>query len=289
MSKLFLTLFVLFVTLPMVAEAKIKVVASFSILGDMVQTVTGDLAEVKTIVGPNADAHIYSPNVADAVAVTEASVIFVNGMGFETWSEALIENSKTKAKIITATDGITPFKVDGEVDPHAWNTLSNGMIYVENIINGMSDIDPENAAKYRKNGAAYLAKLKALHAKTLANINSLPIDRRTVVTAHDAFGYLAEAYNLTFLAPQGIDTDAEPSAKAVADLIKQLKKQKVAALFVENITSPDLVNQIAKETGLRVGGRLFSDALSTTGGPATTYLSMFQHNIGVIYEQLSRQ
>ena len=289
MPKLLLTLFVLFATLPMVAEAKIKVVASFSILGDMVQTVTGDLAEVKTIVGPNADAHIYSPNVADAVAVTEASVIFVNGMGFETWSEALIENSKTKAKIITATDGITPFKVDGEVDPHAWNTLSNGMIYVKNIINGMSDIDPENADKYRKNGAAYLAKLKALHAKTLAKINSLPIDRRTVVTAHDAFGYLADAYNLTFLAPQGIDTDAEPSAKAVADLIKQLKKQKVAALFVENITSPDLVNQIAKETGLSVGGRLFSDALSTTGGPATTYLSMFQHNIGVIYEQLSRQ
>ena len=163
------------------------------------------------------------------------------------------------------------------------------MIYVENIINGMSDIDPENADKYRKNGAAYLAKLKALHTKTLAKINSLPTDRRTVVTAHDAFGYLADAYNLTFLAPQGIDTDAEPSAKAVADLIKQLKKQKVAALFVENITSPDLVNQIAKETGLRVGGRLFSDALSTTGGPATTYLSMFQHNIGVIYEQLSRQ
>lgn len=265
---------------------KLKVVASFSILGDMVGQVSGDLASVTTIVGPNADAHVYTPNVDDARSVTEADVIFVNGLGFETWSQTLIDQSGTKAKVLVATEGITPLKVDGETDPHAWNALPNGMTYVRNIAKALSEADPGNAKTYQANADAYIAKLKALHDRAVADLGALPKDRRTVVTAHDAFGYLAEAYGLNFLAPVGIDTEAEPSAQELAKLIDQLKKEKVAALFVENITSPALVEQIARETGLKVGGRLFSDALSAKGGPATSYHSMFEHNLGTIVNAL---
>jgi len=280
--------FALAVLMPLTAHAQVKVVASFSILGDMVRQVTGDLANVETIVGPNADAHVYTPNVEDALAVTKAQIIFVNGLGFETWSDTLIKTSKTKAQVVVTTDGIKPFKVDGEIDPHAWNALPNGMIYIDNIAKAMAKYDPKNEKVYRANATAYKAKLKALHDKTVAALSKLPEDRRTVVTAHDAFGYLANAYGLTFLAPVGIDTEAEPSARDLATLIDQLKKQKVGALFVENITNPDLVNQIARETGLKIGGRLFSDALSAKGGPATSYLKMFEHNLGTLVSALAK-
>lgn len=268
---------------------KLKVVASFSILGDMVEQVTGDLATVTTIVGPNADAHVYTPNVNDARAVTEADVIFVNGLGFETWSQTLIDNSGTKPKVFVATDGIAPLKVDGEVDPHAWNALPNGMAYIRNVAKALSEVDAANAKAYQANADAYVAKLTALHERTTADLAALPAERRTVVTAHDAFGYLADAYGLKFLAPVGIDTEAEPSAQDLAKLIDQLKKEKVAGLFVENITSPALVEQISRETGLKIGGRLFSDALSAKGGPATSYLAMFEHNLGVIVTALKGQ
>lgn len=274
--------------LPTAAHAQVKVVASFSILGDMVRQVTGDLATVTTIVGPNADAHIYAPNVADALAVAKADVIFVNGLGFETWSDTLIKTSKTKARVFVATEGIKPLLVEGKTDPHAWNSLLNGIIYVENIAKAMAEADPGNAQRYQANAKRYAGELKALHDKTLASLKALPKGNRTVVTAHDAFGYLANAYGLVFLAPVGIDTEAEPSARDLAKLIDQLNKEKVGALFVENITNPDLVKQIAKETGLKIGGRLFSDALSAQGGPATSYLNMFKHNLGTLVAALSK-
>ncbi|MEM9331020.1 MAG: zinc ABC transporter substrate-binding protein [Pseudomonadota bacterium] len=292
MKKLFSTLLLLGLTLmvfPAAAQDKIKVVASFSILGDMVEQVTGELAEVTTIVGPDADAHVYSPNTADAKAVANAAVIFVNGMGFETWSQTLIENSGTKAKVFVATDGVKPLKVDGEVDPHAWNNLTNGMIYVANIAAGMAKVDPSNAATYEANAAAYSARLQALHEKALSDLSALAGGQKTVVTAHDAFGYLEQGYGLTFLAPVGIDTEAEPSAKELADLIDHLKEVGAGALFVENITSPALVEQISRETGIEIGGRLFSDALSERGGPATSYEKMFEHNLGALIQALSKQ
>lgn len=267
----------------------VKVVASFSILGDMVEEVVGDLADVTTIVGPDADAHVYQPSVADAKAVAEADIIFVNGLGFETWSDTLISESGTEASVHVATDGITPVEVEGETDPHAWNSLSNGVVYVTNVAAVMKEAMPEHADKIAANADAYIAQLEALDAETKSKLANLPADRRTVVTAHDAFGYLADAYGLTFLAPVGIDTEAEPSAKELAVLIDQLKSEGVAALFVENITSPALVQQISDETGIEIGGRLFSDALSERGGPATSYLAMFQHNLGTLLNALSQE
>ncbi|MEL6216862.1 MAG: zinc ABC transporter substrate-binding protein [Pseudomonadota bacterium] len=277
-----------FTATPVLAQDdKPRIVASFSILGNMVEEVVGDLADVTTIVGPDADAHVYQPSVADARAVAEADVIFVNGLGFETWSDALIAESGTEAVIHVATDGLTPLEVDGEIDPHAWNALTNGVIYVRNIADAMTEAMPEAADKIAANAEAYIAELEALDAEARDRLAKLDPDRRTVVTAHDAFGYLADAYGLSFLAPVGIDTEAEPSARDLAILIDQLKRKGVAALFVENITSPSLVQQIAEETGLSIGGKLYSDALSERGGPATSYLAMFQHNLTVIIDALS--
>lgn len=268
------------------AEDRLKIVASFSILGDMVQQVVGEHADVTTIVGPDADAHVYQPSVADARAVADADVIFVNGLGFETWSETLIAESGTDASVHVATQGVKIVKVDGETDPHAWNSLSNGVVYVNNIAAVLSNKIPEKAGVIETNRATYANTLMALDTSTKTKLSQLPAEKRTVVTAHDAFGYLADAYDMTFLAPVGIDTDAEPSAQELAVLIDQLKADGAAALFVENITSPALVQQIADETGLTIGGRLFSDALSERGGPATSYLAMFEHNLNTLLTAL---
>lgn len=268
------------------AEDRLKIVASFSILGDMVQQVVGEHADVTTIVGPDADAHVYQPSVADARAVADADVIFVNGLGFETWSETLIAESGTDASVHVATQGVKIVKVDGETDPHAWNSLSNGVVYVNNIAAVLSNKIPEKADVIETNRATYANTLMALDTSTKTKLSQLPAKKRTVVTAHDAFGYLADAYDMTFLAPVGIDTDAEPSAQELAVLIDQLKADGAAALFVENITSPALVQQIADETGLTIGGRLFSDALSERGGPATSYLAMFEHNLNTLLTAL---
>ena len=268
------------------ASDRIQVVASFSILGDMVHQVTGDLADVTTIVGPDADAHLYQPNAADAKAVAKADIVFVNGMGFETWSDTLIANAGGSARVVVATAGVEPLLVEGEIDPHAWNALTNGIVYVENIAAAMATVDSPNAAAYKANAASYVETLRALHASAAATFGKLPEGGRTVVTAHDAFGYLAASYGLTFLAPVGIDTEAEPSASALAALISHLNDTGAGALFVENITSPALIEQISRETGLKIGGRLFSDALSVRGGPATSYVAMFEHNLGAIMTAL---
>lgn len=268
------------------AADRLQVVASFSILGDMVAQVTGDLADVTTIVGPDADAHLYQPNAADAKAVAKADIVFVNGMGFETWSQALIRNAGGDAVVIVATKGVEPLLVEGKIDPHAWNALTNGVVYVENIAAAMAQADAANADAYMANADSYIATLRALHASASDSFAALPEARRTVVTAHDAFGYLAQSYGLTFLAPVGIDTDSEPSASELAALTSHLKETGAGALFVENITSPTLIEQISRETGLKIGGRLFSDALSARGGPATGYVAMFEHNLGAIMTAL---
>ena len=289
MKKLLIN-FVAAITVVMSASpswAKLNVVASFSILGDMVSEVAGNKANVTTIVGPDADAHLYQPNTSDAIAVTEADLIFVNGMGFETWSAQLIETSGTNAAVAVATAGITPLLVEGEVDPHAWNALTNGIIYVNNIEAALSAASPADAATFKANADAYRAKLDALHNRALADIAKLPQNKRVVVTAHDAFGYLANAYGLTFLAPQGIDTEAEPSAKELADLISFLNEEGAGALFVENTSNGDSIAQISRETGIKIGGRIYSDALSVKGSPATSYLAMFTHNLELLTETLA--
>ena len=270
------------------AVAEIKAVASFSILADMVQQVAGEDAQVSSIVGPDADAHLYSPNAADAIAVTKADIIFVNGLGFETWSSDLIANSGTTAPVVTVTEKVIPLMVEGSVDPHAWNDIGNGILYVEAIAKGLSQVDPANASAYKERAEAYIKKLKALDAEAKDLLAPIAPANRIVVTAHDAFGYLANAYDMTFLAPVGIDTEAEPSAQEMAALITYLKEVKAKALFVENITNDSLIKQISAETGIEIGGRIYSDALSVKGSPATSYLAMFQHNTSLLADRLAQ-
>lgn len=271
------------------AMAELKVVASFSILADIVSEVGGDDIALTSIVGPDADAHLYMPNVGDAIAVEQADLIFVNGLGFETWSRDLIANSGTKATVVTVTEKVEPLLVEGEIDPHAWNALPNGIKYVDAVIAGLGAADGANAAAYQARGDAYKDKLMALDKKARDAFNALPEDGRVVVTAHDAFGYLADAYGLTFLAPVGIDTEAEPSAKELAALITHLKEVEAKALFVENIANGDLIAQIASETGIKISGKIYSDALSVKGSPATSYLAMFDHNLTTLIAALSEK
>ena len=268
------------------AAEKLKAVASFSILGDMVSRVGGDLIEVTTIVGPNSDTHIYEPKPADAKAVAATQIFFVNGLGFEGWMDRFVESTSYKGPKIVISEGVAPRKMDEDgteiTDPHAWQNLSNGLIYVKNIADGLCKVDAADCDTFQKNAAAYSAEILALDADVKAKIAAVPEAKRQVITTHDAFGYFGAAYGVKFMAPEGMSTESEASAADVAKLIEQIKKDNVSALFVENMSDPRLLEQIAKETGVKVGGALYADALSEKSEPGSTYLDMFKHNISLL-------
>jgi zinc/manganese transport system substrate-binding protein len=281
--------------LPTFAQEKLPVVASFSILGDFVREIGGERVAVTLLVGPDGDAHVYSPTPADAKTVAGAKLVVVNGLKFEGWLTRLIKSSGTKATIATATTGITPLKMaddhghghsHGGEDPHAWQSVANARLYVGNVRDALIAADPAGKATYEANAAAYLAKLDTLESEIKATVARIPADRRKAITSHDAFGYFARAYGIEFVAPQGVSTEAEASAKDVARIIRQIKAQKVPAVFLENITNPRLAEQIARESGAKIGGRLYSDALSAENGPAGTYIAMMKHNISQIEKAL---
>ncbi|WP_291828401.1 metal ABC transporter substrate-binding protein [Bosea sp. (in: a-proteobacteria)] len=286
------------------AQEKLPVVASFSILGDFVKEVGGDRVALTTLVGANGDAHVYSPTPADAKAMAGARLVVVNGLKFEGWITRLIKSSGTKATIATATTGITPLQNEaddhdhgkkdkhghnhaGQDDPHAWQSVANAKIYVANIRDALVKADPAGQASYEANATRYLAQLDAVEAEVKAAIARIPADRRKAITSHDAFGYFVKAYGIEFIAPQGVSTEAEASAKDVGRIIRQIKAEKIPAVFLENVTNPRLVERIAKESGARVGGQIFSDALSDAGGPAGTYIAMMKHNISQIEKALA--
>ncbi len=272
------------------SHVSINVVATFSILGDMVQQVGGDRVNVTTLVGPDADAHVYQPTPADAKAVANTRLLIVNGLGFEGWIERLIEASGYKGPVVTATAGIEPRAMgdhdQGGIDPHAWQNLANARIYVRNIADGLAAIDSAGAEIYHGNAVRYLKEVDAIEAQVREAVTSLPVERRKVVTSHDAFGYFSAAYGIEFHAPVGVNTESEASAGDVASLIRQINKKKIPAVFVENISDRRLIDQIVRETGARIGGTLYSDALSKADGPAGTYLGMMRHNIRVLIAAL---
>jgi len=271
---------------PALAQSKLKVVASFSILGDLVRNVGGERIELAVLVGPNSDAHVYAPTPADARTVGEAKVVFVNGLGLEGWMTRLVKAAGAKAPAIVVSKGIKPLRMEDEhnagrmtTDPHAWQSVGNARTYVGNIRDGLIAADPAGKSVYEANAKAYLARLDALEREVLAAIAKISADRRRIITTHDAFGYFAAAYGVEFIAPAGVSTEAEPSAKAVATIIDQIKQQKIPAVFLENVSDPRLIQQIARETGAKVGGTLYSDALSAPGGPAASYIEMMRNNI----------
>jgi zinc/manganese transport system substrate-binding protein len=273
---------------PAATAQTLPVVATFSILGDLVQNVGGGRIALTTLVGADGDAHVYSATPADAKRLADAKVVFTNGLGFEGWMERLVKASGTKAPIVAATRGVKPRRMAGdglghghdhEIDPHAWQSVTNAKIYVANVRDALIAADPAGKAEYEANAAAYLAKLDALEREIREAVAAIPAGRRKVITSHDAFGYFQAAYGIEFIAPQGVSTESEASARDVARIIRQIKAQKIPAVFLENVSDPRLVKRIADETGARIGGTLFSDALSGPDGPAPSYIEMMRNNL----------
>lgn len=283
---------------PARAAKPLKAVASFSILGDIVRQVGGDRVQVTTLVGPNGDAHVYQPTPADAKAVTEAKVLFVNGLGLEGWIARLEKSSGFKGTVVTASTGVKAQQMEEEehggrakpkkiTDPHAWQNLANGKLYARNVRDGLVKADPEGRATYEANEAKFAAAVDALEPEVKTTVAKIPAAQRKIITSHDAFGYFGTAYGMAFIAPEGVSTESEPSAADVAKIIRQIKAEKIPAVFVENITDKRLLEQISRESGAKIGGTLYSDALSPPDGPAATYLDMFRHNVRTLAAALT--
>jgi zinc/manganese transport system substrate-binding protein len=269
-------------------QDRMNVVASFSILGDFVRNVGGDRVSVTTLVGPDGDVHVYTPAPADAKKIADAKLLVINGFGLEGWLPRLLQASGSKAPIVTATDGIAPLKLGSDADPHAWQSVANAKIYVANIRNALVAADPADAEVFAANAENYLTKLDALDREVQAAIAQIPQNRRKVISTHDAFGYFAAGYGIDFIAPLGVSTEAEVSARDIAKIITQVKKSGIPAVFLENISDDRLMRRISAETGARVGGTLYSDALTGEKGVAPTYIDMVRHNIKALTSALAK-
>jgi len=283
---------------PAQAQERLTVVATFSILGDFAKNVGGDRVSVTTLVGANSDTHVYTPTPSDAKKITDAKLVIVNGLGLEGWLPRLVKSSGGKAATVIATKGIAPRKIEagealsqdhdlGSADPHAWQSVVNAKIYVANIRDALIAADPAGADAYKANATTYLSKLDTLDQEVREAMAKIPPERRNVISTHDAFGYFAAAYGVRFIAPQGVSTESEPSARDIAAIITQIKKQKIPAVFLENVSDPRLMQRIASETGARIGGTLYSDSLTDEKGPAPTYIDMVRHNIKALTSALS--
>jgi zinc/manganese transport system substrate-binding protein len=279
---------------PARAQSRVRVVATFSILGDLVKQVGGDRVAVVTLVGPDGDVHVYSPTPADAKALGAARAIFVNGLGLEGWIARLIAVSGGRAPVIVASTGVKARDVADKrdpsrmvPDPHAWQSIANAGIYVGNIRDALRAADPDGSGTYDDNAQDYLGKLDALESEVKAAIAKIPADRRKIITTHGSFGYFGDAYGMEFIAPEGLSTDADPSAKDVAKVIVQIKREHIPAVFIENIYDPRLIERIAEESGAKIGGTLYSDALSPPNGPAATYIAMMRHNARALVDALA--
>ncbi|MDO8975849.1 metal ABC transporter solute-binding protein, Zn/Mn family [Reyranella sp.] len=279
------------VALPASAQAPMKAVATFSILGDLLAEVAGDKVELSVVVGPDIDAHAYQPRPTDARALADAKVLVSNGLGFEGWIDRLAKAAPFKGKAIVATAGVATLKAGGGhghshghshghgPDPHCWQDVQRVRTYVANIAKGLAEADPANAAYYRDRAQAFDRRLVDLDTWVKAEIAKVPADKRRAITGHDSFRYFSSAYGVKFQSPRGYNTSSEPSARDVATLIREVREQRIKALFVENMTNPGLIDQIARESGAVVGPRLYTDALSGPDGPAPTYEKMMRHNV----------
>tara|TARA_R110001583_G_scaffold22238_1_gene83545 strand:+ start:18762 stop:19775 length:1014 start_codon:yes stop_codon:yes gene_type:complete len=311
-----------------IADDKVTVVSSFSIISDLLTQVGGEHIDVTTLVKINSDAHVYSPTPKDALAVKNAQLLVMNGLGFEGWMPRFLESAHFSGTKVIASEGINVIEIDdedhheeheehddheehankhndhdeheheehankhddhdhGATDPHAWHSIDNVIIYVQNIEKGLSKVDPKNRSDYKNNALAYIKKLEQLKVELQAQINTIPLAQRKAITPHDAFAYLSRDLNIEFIAPQGTSTESEPSASDMAIIIKQIRKDKIAAVFMENITDNRIIEQISRETDAHIGGKLFSGALSEASGPAPTYIAMMQHNVMTIVKALT--
>jgi zinc/manganese transport system substrate-binding protein len=284
--RILLLLAFLTIAAPLHAAERLNVVASFSILADFVRNVGGDRLDLTTLVGADGDVHVYTPAPGDAKRIAEAKLVVVNGLGLEGWLPRLVQSSGSKAQMVTASAGITPLRLGSAADPHAWQSVPNAKVYVTGITNALAAATPEDAEFFRTQAKAYLEKLDTLDREVREAVARIPPERRKVISTHDAFGYFAAEYGIQFIAPLGVSTETEPSARDIADIIGQIRAQKIPAVFLENISDDRLIRRIAAETGAKVGGTLISDGLTGEKGPAPTYIDMVRHNIKALTSAL---
>ena len=274
--------------------AALPVVASFSILGDLVQQVGGERVQLTQLIGPDSDAHVFQPRPAHARLVGQARLVFSNGLGFEGWMPRLLQSANFRGQHVVLSRGIEPLRNPGhghrhahghghghdhgEHDPHAWQNVAHVRVYVRNIADALCAADAAGCDFYRQRAQAYDAVLAQLDAEIRAAWAPIEVAQRRVIVAHDAFAYYGQAYNVRFMAARGVSADSEPTARGIARLVQQIREERIRALFVENVTDPRLIEQIGRETGLRPAGRLYSDALSAPDGTAPTYVDMLRHN-----------
>jgi zinc/manganese transport system substrate-binding protein len=277
------------------AADKLPVMTSFSILGDLVRIVGGERVAVTALVGPDEDAHVFEPKPADAKNLLQTRLLVSNGLGFEPWAQKLARSAGFKGETVVASQGVKARKLPAEkghdhadTDPHAWQDPGNVVLYVRNIASGLGKLDPAGAASYQANAEAYVKELQTLDAWAREQIAAIPAGKRKVITSHDAFGYFGAHYGVQFLAPQGLSTETEASAKEVAQLIKQIQREKIKALFLENMSNPKLLTQLAKDTGVSPGPELYVDALSKAGGPADSYLKLMRYNVTQLVEGMKK-
>ena len=277
------------------AVERIKVVATFSVIGDMVANVAGDRVDLVTLVGPAGDTELFKPSLADGKSVAEAKIVFMNDLNdeFEPWLEPLLKQVKFSGAKIVVSRGAKTFtsneeraprnrSTEEEIDQHAWLDPKNGVIYVRNITAALAKSDPANAADYRARAGAYVKELQALDAWAKAEIAALPAAKRRFLASHDSLQYLAKAYGITLLSINGWTNNSEPSAAELARLAQQIRQEGIHALFLDSITDPRAMQQVAKETGATIGGTLYGDALSKPGGDADTYLKMLRHDVATL-------
>jgi zinc/manganese transport system substrate-binding protein len=298
-ARLLMTMVLLGAIAPVMANEPLPVVASFSILADMVKQVGGPHVEVTSLVGPNSDAHVFDPTPSDAKRLAAAKLVVVNGLGFEGWMSRLVKSSGYKGPVLTASKGVKTIPMEesnhghghkhshAAPDPHAWQNLLNARQYVENIRVALSAAMPAHSADFQSRATDYLKQIDALEKSTQARIAAVPVERRRVITSHDAFGYFALAYKVNFYPLQGLSTASEPSAADVVRIVNEIKKNKVTAIFAENISDPRVLERVVKDTGANIGGTLYADALSVPGTQADTYLKMFELNVSTIVTGIS--
>ncbi|MCP5280164.1 MAG: metal ABC transporter substrate-binding protein [Rhodoferax sp.] len=281
---------------PVQAADRLPVVASFSILGDLVSVVGGDRVSVSVLVGPDEDAHVFEPRPADAKQILHSRMLVINGLGFEPWAVRLAKSAGFKGTTVVASAGVRPRVMaeedgntkkghdHGHTDPHAWQNPVNVMQYVRNIAAALSRIDPAGAKTYAANRDAYLQELTALDHWTEAQFAPVPDSQRKLITTHDALGYFAARYRVNVLAAQGVSTESAASARQMSELVRQIKREKMHTVFLENMTETRLITQIGKDAGATVGGTLYTDALSRPGQPGASYLQMMRHNVTLMVQ-----
>jgi zinc/manganese transport system substrate-binding protein len=269
---------------------KLKVVASFSILGDIVQQIGGDAIDLHVLAKANSDAHVFEPTPYDAKTLAAAEIVVINGLGFEGWIERLVLASGYKGQIVTASKGVNTIAPEeehhgheehddhGSVDPHAWHNVANVKTYVANIRDALAKHDPTNTVHYNARARAYLLQLESLDTWIKSEIAKVPQAKRKIITTHDSFQYYASAYGISFIAPLGVTTDSEASAADIAKLIDQLRNRQIQAVFFENTSDGRIVRQLQTDAKAHIGGTLYSDALSKNDGPAASYLALMRHN-----------